>query len=150
MPTVTYFDAQIVVLELLEHKPILTGGYKAVWTSTQVSSANGYFESLFHTYNHQSYHTRGHGVVWTCTYSTTTMYLLIAVSELDVAVEECEVIKLLAALDPKTKERKKVGNAFMSPVETLESLPYHHDHRRTLCKGTTVKRQPLPSCRRSL
>ena len=30
MPTVTYFDAQIVVLELLEHKPILTGGYKAV------------------------------------------------------------------------------------------------------------------------
>jgi hypothetical protein len=60
------------------------------------------------------------------------MYLLIAVSELDVAVEECEVIKLLAALDPKTKERKKVGNAFMSPVETLESLPYHRTYAKEL------------------
>lgn len=30
MPTVTYFDAQIAILELMEHKPILTGGYKAI------------------------------------------------------------------------------------------------------------------------
>ncbi len=27
---VSYFDAQIVILELMEHKPILTGGYKAI------------------------------------------------------------------------------------------------------------------------
>lgn len=28
--TVTSFEAQIVILELMEHKPILTGGYKAI------------------------------------------------------------------------------------------------------------------------
>lgn len=30
VPTVTQFEAQIVVLELLEHKPIMAAGYKAI------------------------------------------------------------------------------------------------------------------------
>ena len=30
VPAVTQFEAQLVILELLDHKPLLTGGYKAV------------------------------------------------------------------------------------------------------------------------
>eukprot|EP00958_Prasinococcus_capsulatus_P017242 scaffold1939_cov392-Prasinococcus_capsulatus_cf.AAC.2 len=55
---VTEFDAQLAVLELLEHKSIFTAGYKCV----------------LHV------HT---------------------------VVEECEVIKLLAQIDPKTKQKMK-------------------------------------------
>ena len=58
VPVVHQFEAQIVVLDLLEHKPILTGGYTAI----------------LHLHS---------------------------------VVEECEVIKLVAAIDPKTKEKKK-------------------------------------------
>lgn len=58
VPVVTQFEAQIAVLELLEHKPILTGGYKAV----------------LHIHS---------------------------------VVEECEITKLIAMIDPKTKEKKK-------------------------------------------
>lgn len=58
VPVVTQFEAQIAILELLEHKPILTGGYKAV----------------LHLHS---------------------------------VVEECEVTKLVAVIDPKTKEKKK-------------------------------------------
>ena len=58
VPVVHQFEAQIVVLDLLEHKPILTGGYTAI----------------LHLHS---------------------------------IVEECEVIKLVAAIDPKTKEKKK-------------------------------------------
>jgi peptide chain release factor subunit 3 len=55
---VTQFEAQVAVLDLLEHKPILTGGYKCV----------------LHIHS---------------------------------AVEECEVVKLVASIDTKTKEKKK-------------------------------------------
>lgn len=58
VPVVTVFEAQIAVLELLEHKPILTGGYKAI----------------LHIHS---------------------------------VVEECEVTKIVAVIDPKTKEKKK-------------------------------------------
>lgn len=58
VPVVMQFEAQIVVLELLEHKPILAGGYKAV----------------LHIHS---------------------------------VVEECELTKLVAVIDPKTKEKKK-------------------------------------------
>ena len=58
VPVVTQFEAQIAILELLEHKPILTGGYKAV----------------LHLHS---------------------------------VVEECEVTKLIAVVDPKTKEKTK-------------------------------------------
>ena len=30
VPAVTQFEAQLVILELLDHKPLLTCGYKAV------------------------------------------------------------------------------------------------------------------------
>ncbi|EFN59534.1 hypothetical protein CHLNCDRAFT_29643, partial [Chlorella variabilis] len=58
VPAVTQFEAQVVIMELLDHKPILTGGYKAV----------------LHIHS---------------------------------VVEECEVTKLVAVIDPKTKEKKK-------------------------------------------
>ncbi|EFJ40194.1 elongation factor-like protein [Volvox carteri f. nagariensis] len=59
VPMVTQFEAQLVIVELLEHNPIFTVGYK----------------SVLHI------HT---------------------------ACEECEVSKLIAEIDPKTKEQKKV------------------------------------------
>ncbi|GLI61736.1 hypothetical protein VaNZ11_004162 [Volvox africanus] len=59
VPVVTQFEAQLVIVELLEHNPIFTVGYK----------------SVLHI------HT---------------------------ACEECEVSKLVAEIDPKTKEQKKV------------------------------------------
>ncbi|KAI7840718.1 hypothetical protein COHA_005534 [Chlorella ohadii] len=58
VPAVTQFEAQVVIMELLDHKPLLTGGYKAV----------------LHIHS---------------------------------IVEECEVTKLVAVVDPKTKEKKK-------------------------------------------
>lgn len=58
VPVVTQFEAQVAILDLLEHKPILTGGYKAV----------------LHVHS---------------------------------VVEECEITKLVAVIDPKTKEKKK-------------------------------------------
>ncbi|GFR50970.1 hypothetical protein Agub_g13293, partial [Astrephomene gubernaculifera] len=58
VPMVTQFEAQLVIVELLEHNPIFTVGYK----------------SVLHI------HT---------------------------ACEECEVSKLVAEIDPKTKEQKK-------------------------------------------
>lgn len=59
VPVVHQFEAQIAVLDLLEHKPILTGGYTAI----------------LHLHS---------------------------------IVEECEVTKLVAVIDPKSKEKKKV------------------------------------------
>ena len=59
VPAVTYFNAQLQILELLEHKSILSAGYKAV----------------LHVHS---------------------------------VVEECEITKLLAQMDPRTKEKKKV------------------------------------------
>jgi peptide chain release factor subunit 3 len=58
VPCVTMFEAQLMIVELLEHNPVFTVGYK----------------SVLHI------HT---------------------------ACEECEVIKLISEVDPKTKEQKK-------------------------------------------
>ncbi|MEW5299289.1 MAG: hypothetical protein WDW36_002320 [Sanguina aurantia] len=58
VPMVTQFEAQLMIVELLEHNPIFTVGYKAILH--------------IHT-----------------------------------AVEECEVTKLIAEIDVKTKEQKK-------------------------------------------
>ena len=55
----TYFDAQLQILDLLEHKAIFTAGYKAIL----------HLHSL---------------------------------------VEECEITRLLAQVNVKTKEKKKV------------------------------------------
>ncbi|KDD72733.1 GTP-binding elongation factor EF-Tu/EF-1A, partial [Helicosporidium sp. ATCC 50920] len=59
VPEVRHFEVQLVVLDLMEHKPLLTGGYKAI-------------------------------------------------IHIHAAVEECEVTKIVSALDPKTREPKKV------------------------------------------
>ena len=58
VPCVTYFDAQLQILDLLEHKAIFTAGYKAIL----------HLHSL---------------------------------------VEECEITRLLAQVNVKTKEKKK-------------------------------------------
>lgn len=60
VPVVHQFEAQVAVLDLLEHKPILTGGYTAI----------------LHIHS---------------------------------IVEECELIKLVAIVDPKTREKRKTN-----------------------------------------
>lgn len=62
VPAVTQFEAQLVIVELLDHKPLLTGGYKAI----------------LHIHS---------------------------------VVEECEVVRLVAVVDPKTREKKKAKYA---------------------------------------
>ena len=59
VPVVTTFEAQVVILELLEHNPIFTVGYRSVL-------------------------------------------------HLHTVVEECEITKLVSAIDMKTKEAKRV------------------------------------------
>ena len=59
VPCVTYFDAQLQILDLLEHKAIFTAGYKAIL----------HLHSL---------------------------------------VEECEITRLLAQVNTKTKEKTRV------------------------------------------
>ena len=59
VPAVTYFDAQLHLLDLLEHKSLFSAGYKAIL-------------------------------------------------HIHAAVEECEITALLAQIDPKTKQKKKV------------------------------------------
>lgn len=108
VPVVTSFEAQIAIVELLEHKPILTGGYKAV----------------LHLHS---------------------------------VVEECEVIKLVAAIDPKTKEKKKAKYvktggiciariAVEKPIciETFDAVPQLgrftlRDEGRTIAIGKVTK-----------
>ncbi|KAL4853614.1 Eukaryotic peptide chain release factor GTP-binding subunit ERF3B [Chlorella vulgaris] len=87
VPAVTQFEAQVVIMELLDHKPLLTGGYKAV----------------LHIHS---------------------------------VVEECEVTKLVAVIDPKTREKKKAKFAKSGAmcvarisvekaicIETFEAVP---------------------------
>ena len=62
VPAVTYFDAQLHLLDLLEHKSLFSAGYKAIL-------------------------------------------------HIHAAVEECEITALLAQIDPKTKQKKKVRPA---------------------------------------
>ena len=59
VPAVTYFDAQLHLLDLLEHKSLFSAGYKAIL-------------------------------------------------HIHAAVEECEITHLLAQIDPKSKEKKRV------------------------------------------
>lgn len=65
VPCVTYFDAQLQILDLLEHKAIFTAGYKAIL----------HLHSL---------------------------------------VEECEITRLLAQVNVKTKEKTRVRPALLS------------------------------------
>lgn len=65
VPAVTYFDAQLHLLDLLEHKSLFSAGYKAI----------------LHVH---------------------------------AAVEECEITALLAQIDPKTKEKKRVRASVVS------------------------------------
>ena len=65
VPAVTYFDAQLHLLDLLEHKSLFSAGYKAI----------------LHVH---------------------------------AAVEECEITALLAQIDPKTKEKKRVRAVVVS------------------------------------
>lgn len=64
VPAVTYFDAQLHLLDLLEHKSLFSAGYKAIL-------------------------------------------------HIHAAVEECEITALLAQIDPKTKQKKKVRPALI-------------------------------------
>jgi peptide chain release factor subunit 3 len=107
-PVVTAFEAQVVVLELLEHNPIFTVGYR----------------SVLHI------HT---------------------------AVEECEITKLVGAMDPKTREMKKakfVKSGAVAVVrvqlerglcvETFETLAAMgrftlRDEGRTIAIGKVIK-----------
>jgi len=108
VPVCHTFETQLAILELLEHKPILSAGYKAVI----------HIHSL---------------------------------------IEECEIVKLVAVLDVKTKEKKKAkfvksGNiAFVrirtdKPVcmETFDKVPQLgrftlRDEGRTIAIGKVIK-----------
>lgn len=110
VPVVTQFEAQVAIMELLEHKPILTGGYKAV----------------LHIHS---------------------------------VVEECEVTKLIAVIDPKTKEKKKTKYAKSGAIciariaveksiciEPFDSVPQLgrftlRDEGRTIAIGKVTKVQ---------
>ena len=73
MPCVTYFDAQLQILDLLEHKAIFTAGYKAIL----------HLHSL---------------------------------------VEECEITRLLAQVNVKTKEKTKVRPRQAANTAGMEDL----------------------------
>lgn len=108
VPVVHQFEAQIAVMDLLEHKPILTGGYTAI----------------LHLHS---------------------------------IVEECEVTKLVAMIDPKTKEKKKTkfvksGSICIARiavekgicVETFDKIPQLgrftlRDEGRTIAIGKVTK-----------
>lgn len=111
VPVVTYFDAQIAILELLEHKPILTGGYKAVlhlhsggWLGGW-GGAGGALRAVARA---------GIGKVGALRRACDTQQQcnrqppVAPPACLCAVVEECEITKLLAVIDPKTKEKKKV------------------------------------------
>ena len=90
VPCVTYFDAQLQILDLLEHKAIFTAGYKAIL----------HLHSL---------------------------------------VEECEITRLLAQVNVKTKEKKKArllhcpgSRAGSCPVT---GLPCKSTHPQRLVRG---------------
>lgn len=70
VPAVTYFDAQLHLLDLLEHKSLFSAGYKAIL-------------------------------------------------HIHAAVEECEITALLAQIDPKTKEKKRVSLASCVYVDAM-------------------------------
>ena len=76
VPLVNAFEAQLLILELLDHNPIFTVGYR----------------SILHI------HT---------------------------IVEECEVTKLVGAVDMKTKETKKVRSGALALLRSC----CHHDMR---------------------
>ena len=93
VPCVTYFDAQLQILDLLEHKAIFTAGYKAIL----------HLHSL---------------------------------------VEECEITRLLAQIDIKTKEKKKarlihcprssgLTPCKRDPLQILHPQSLVHSHRYT-------------------
>lgn len=84
-PVVHTFETQLAILELLEHKPILSAGYKA----------------------------KPYLAVAACGPLTRALTRLClprqAVIHIHCLIEECEVTKLVSVLDTKTKEQKKVG-----------------------------------------
>jgi len=108
VPVAHVFETQLAILELLEHKPILSAGYKAI----------------IHIHS---------------------------------IIEECEIVKLVAVLDTKTKEKKKAkfvksGNiAFVrirteKPicVETFDKVPQLgrftlRDEGKTIAIGKITK-----------
>lgn len=110
VPAVTYFDAQLHLLDLLEHKSLYSAGYKAIL-------------------------------------------------HIHAAVEECECTALLAQIDPKTKQKKKVkfvkGNTLamvriqvekLICVEKFENVPQLgrftlRDEGRTIAIGK-IERLP--------
>lgn len=110
VPAVTYFDAQLHLLDLLEHKSLFSAGYKAIL-------------------------------------------------HIHAAVEECEITALLAQIDPKTKQKKKVkfvkGNTLAMAriqveklicVEKFENVPQLgrftlRDEGRTIAVGK-IERLP--------
>ena len=70
VPAVTYFDAQLHLLDLLEHKSLFSAGYKAIL-------------------------------------------------HIHAAVEECEITHLLAQIDPKTKQKKRVSSGSQNSVHAV-------------------------------
>ena len=79
----TYFDAQLQILDLLEHKAIFTAGYKAIL----------HLHSL---------------------------------------VEECEITRLLAQVNVKTKEKTKVRPRHAAPSKanvSSSAIYLQHDRR---------------------
>lgn len=109
VPAVTVFEAQIVILELLEHKPILTGGYKAVLhihAGTQGCDMAGWHVRLaLRAANKRRGRCPPQQVCRAIQPSSPTICPHPPCPA--AVVEECEITRLVAAVDPKTKEKKK-------------------------------------------
>ena len=100
VPCVTYFDAQLQILDLLEHKAIFTAGYKAIL----------HLHSL---------------------------------------VEECEITRLLAQVNVKTKEKKKARLMHWPRLRAgscpVTGLPCKISHTQGLLCGQSHVRLALSS-----
>lgn len=117
VPAVTQFEAQVVIMELLDHKPILTGGYKAVlhihsgapcpgWCRKENKWAGwGVREGWRARCGSPAVGDPPGGSVLLPVARSPYPFLLALLRP--AVVEECEVTKLVAVIDPKTKEKKK-------------------------------------------
>lgn len=76
-PVVLRFKAQVMVVELLEHRPLLTSGYCCGMTVKNVLSTS---------------HKRG--------------FVLVAVFHAHTAAEESQIVKLCETVDKTTKKKK--------------------------------------------
>jgi hypothetical protein len=143
-PLVSTFECQLVILELLEHNPIFTVGYRCgawacrvrVWCFGCAARVRvGALHALCVGADRWAPQTRAAAYVrflnvslppppqnpTTPTPTPTHTHTHRSVLHIHTVVEECEVTKLLYAVDMKTKEQKKVRPG-------LRSVLPHHSH----------------------